>query len=68
MQSRVLEQGPGHEYLIQIHCDKHDVIALHPREVLAKVNSELSKRIAALLFEKIEPKIMEILREELQEK
>ncbi len=64
MFARVLKSsGLDSEYLIQIKVGGHDMAALHPSEVMDSMRIALAEKIAACLFEKIEPKIMEILRE-----
>ncbi|KKL82131.1 hypothetical protein LCGC14_1987900 [marine sediment metagenome] len=60
MEARVLEADSNY-YLIQVKCDKRDLSCLHPHEVIREVRKSLSEKIAGLLFEKIEPKILEIM-------
>ncbi len=63
IKTRVLDShNADGEYILQLQFDKTDVV-LHPYELVAEVRVSLAEKIAALLFEKIEPKILEVLKE-----
>lgn len=60
MKTRVLDSVTSGGYLLQLQFDKSDAI-LHPHQLMGDVRASLADKIAKLLFEKIEPKILEIL-------
>ena len=61
IKTRVLDSHTASgDYLLQLSFDRVD-ISLGPHELLKEVRDSLAEKIAGLLFEKIEPKILEIL-------
>lgn len=64
IETRVLDSSSGHgKILLQLEFHKMDV-TLRPHELVADIRASLSEKIAAILFEKIEPKIIEALKGE----
>ena len=64
IETRVLDShNADGNYLLQLQFDRIDVV-LNPHELVARVKVSLAEKIAALLFEKIEPKILEVLENE----
>ena len=62
IKTRVLDSYGNGSYLLQLKFDKTDV-TLRPDQLMAEIRTSLAKKIAALLFEKIEPKILDALSE-----
>ncbi len=63
IKTRVLDShNADRDYILQLQFNGTDVV-LRPHELVAKVRVSLAEKIAALLFEKIEPKILEVLKE-----
>ncbi len=60
MEARILETNDRY-YLIQVKCEQRSLASLRPQEIVEGIRTSLSEKIADLLFEKIEPKILEIL-------
>ena len=56
LDSSAIPQG----YLLQLQFDRKD-IRFTPEQLISDIRASLADKIAALLFEKIEPKILEIL-------
>ncbi len=64
IETRILDtSNSDNGYILQLRFDRKD-IALHPAQLVADVRKSLADKIAGLLFEKIEPSILEILRKE----
>ncbi|KKN48371.1 hypothetical protein LCGC14_0653180 [marine sediment metagenome] len=63
IKTRVLDShNADRDYILQLQFNGTDVV-LRPHELVAEVRVSLAEKIAALLFEKIEPKILEVLKE-----
>ena len=63
IKTRVLDShNADRDYILQLQFNGIDVV-LRPHELVAEVRVSLAEKIAALLFEKIEPKILEVLKE-----
>ncbi len=62
IKTRVLDShNADRDYILQLQFNGTDVV-LRPHELVAEVRVSLAEKIAALLFEKIEPKILEVLK------
>ncbi len=63
LETRVLDSSADGRYLLQLQFER-SAIRLTPEQLMADIRTSLAVKIAELLFEKIEPKIMEALRGE----
>ncbi len=62
IETRVLDSNASREIILQLKFNRNDV-CIRPHELIEDVRSSLAQKIAVLLFEKIEPKILSILEE-----
>ena len=63
MECRTLKSEQDRGYLVQLEIGHGEIMSvIRPEDLMTHIRDSLARRIAACLFEKIEPKILEALK------